>query len=118
MRKFPCAASGVCHCLLVKQCFFVLMLTTVHAADIPFRPQEISNRLTVGYAVRLVDLNGDRRDDIVVVDTERVVWFENPTWNEHTLIEHQTKKDNVSIAPADIDGDGRMDFALGADWRP
>ncbi len=87
-------------------------------AELHFRPQEISNRLTVGYATRLVDMNDDARPDIVVVDTERVVWFENPRWQMHTLIEHQTKKDNVSIAAADIDGDGKVDFALGADWRP
>jgi len=29
-----------------------------------------------------------------------------------------TKPDNVCIAAYDIDGDGRLDFALGADWRP
>lgn len=88
------------------------------AEELTFRAEEISNRLTVGYAVRLVDMNDDGRADIVVVDTERVIWFENPTWKLHTLIEQQTKKDNVCIAPADIDGDGRVDFALGADWRP
>jgi hypothetical protein len=88
------------------------------AAELAFRPQEISNRLSIGYATRLVDINGDGKSDIVVVDTERVIWFENPTWQMHTLIEGQTKTDNVSIAPYDIDGDGKVDFALGADWRP
>lgn len=88
------------------------------AGELKFRVQEISDRLTVGYAVRLVDMNDDGRLDIVVVDTERVIWFENPSWKLHTLIEQQTKKDNVSIAAADIDGDGKIDFALGADWRP
>jgi peroxiredoxin len=63
-------------------------------------------------------MNDDSRPDILVVDTERVIWFENPDWQLHTLVEHATKKDNVSIAPADIDGDGKIDFALGADWRP
>ncbi len=107
------------------RCLFVLLLLLVAlgsavAADWPLklRPQEISDRLTVGYAVRLVDVDEDGRRDIVVVDTQRVVWFENPAWQMHTLIEHQTKKDNVSIAAADIDADGRVDFALGADWRP
>jgi hypothetical protein len=92
--------------------------STISAAELNFRVEEISNRLTIGYAVRLVDMNEDGKPDIVVVDTERVVWFENPAWKLHTLIEGQTKKDNVSIAPADIDGDGKVDFALAADWRP
>ena len=88
------------------------------AATLDLRPQEISNQLTVGYAVRLLDMNDDKRPDIVVVDTERVIWFENPDWKMHTLIQGTTKPDNVCIAPYDIDGDGKIDFALGADWRP
>lgn len=105
----------------------VVILATVvasyaagQAAESPikFRVQEISNRLTVGYATRLVDMNDDGKLDIVVVDTERVIWFENPAWKMHTLIEGQTKKDNVSLTSADIDGDGKLDFALAADWRP
>ena len=96
-------------------------------ADLIFEPQELSERLSVGYAVQLVDMNDDGRLDVVVVDTDRVIWFENPhrslqagmePWPVHTLIEHQTKADNVTLAAVDIDGDGRVDFALGADWRP
>lgn len=88
------------------------------AADFRFRPQEIATDLTVGYATLLVDLNGDQRTDIVVVDADRVVWYENPSWKVHTIIRGATRRDNVCIAPHDIDGDGRLDFALGADWRP
>jgi hypothetical protein len=80
--------------------------------------QEIATDLGVGYAVSLVDVNGDEKLDIVAVDQTRVVWYENPSWKVHTLIQDQTKKDNVCLAGHDIDGDGRVDFALGADWRP
>jgi FG-GAP-like repeat len=88
------------------------------AAEFAFRTQEIGAGLGVGYAVVVVDMNGDHKPDVVVVDTGRVIWYENPTWQLHTIIEGQTKKDNVCIAPYDIDGDGRLDFALGADWHP
>jgi hypothetical protein len=88
------------------------------AAGPAFRVEQVSDALSVGYAVQLVDLNDDNKPDIVVVDTERVVWFENPSWKLHVLIEGQTRKDNVSIAPADLDADGKVDFALAADWRP
>jgi hypothetical protein len=81
-----------------------------------FRMQEIETGLKVGYAVLLVDINNDGKPDIVVADTNRVVWYENPTWKRRTIIEGQTKPDNVCIAAYDIDGDGWLDLALGADW--
>src|SRR5262245_22674499 len=83
-----------------------------------FEMQEIAKDLGIGYAVLLVDVNGDGKKDIVVVDKTRVVWYENPTWKRRIIIEDQTKPDNVCIAAYDIDGDGQIDFALGADWRP
>jgi hypothetical protein len=83
-----------------------------------FQMQEIEKGLGVGYAVLLVDVNGDGKKDIVVVDQTRVVWYENSTWKRRIIIENQTKPDNVCIAAYDIDGDGQMDFALGAGWQP
>jgi len=83
-----------------------------------FRMEEIEPSLKVGYAVLLVDLNGDGKKDIIVVDTTRVVWYENPTWKRRNIIENQTKPDNVCIAAYDIDGDGQLDLALGAEWKP
>lgn len=91
---------------------------SAEAAEPTFRTEEIDKSLTVGYAVQLVDMNEDAKPDIVVVDSGRVIWFENPDWKLHTLISGQTKRDNVCLAPNDIDGDGKVDFALGADWRP
>jgi hypothetical protein len=95
---------------------------SLHAAErtpfVKFEVQEIEKGLGVGYAVLLVDVNGDGKLDIVVVDTTRVVWYENPTWKRRTIIQGMTRPDNVCIAAHDIDGDGQVDFALGADWRP
>jgi hypothetical protein len=83
-----------------------------------FTAQEIEKSLGVGYAVLLVDLNDDGKPDIVVADRTRVVWYENPTWKRRTLLEGQTAPDNVCIAAYDIDGDGKLDLALGAGWKP
>ncbi len=85
---------------------------------VSFRMQELDEKVEVGYAVLCVDVNGDGKKDIVVVDTKRVIWFENPTWKVHTIIKGLTKPDNVCIDAYDIDGDGKIDFALGADWKP
>src|SRR5580765_2452027 len=84
-----------------------------------FRMQEIATDLKVGYAVLLVDIDGDGKKDIVVVDTQRVLWYQNPTFKMRIITkEGQTAADNVSIDAFDIDGDGQLDLALGADWKP
>ena len=82
-----------------------------------FRMEELPEKITVGYAVLLVDVNGDGKKDIVVVDTTRVIWLENPSWKVRTVIKGMTKADNVCIDAYDIDGDGQLDFALGAGWK-
>src|SRR5437762_2493365 len=95
-----------------------LFASCLAAADFQFRDQELPTKLTVGYAVRVLDMNGDKRLDIAIVDSDRILWLENPNWNEHIVEQGVTKKDNVCFAPYDIDGDGRIDFAVGADWQP
>lgn len=70
----------------------------------------------VCYAVTVADVDGNGKPDIVAVTENRVLWYENPGWKKHVLIENQTERDNVCIAPYDIDGDGKIDFALGAGW--
>lgn len=88
------------------------------ASSLSFEIKEIDKSLSVGYAVLLEDLNGDGKKDIVVVDTHRVIWYENPSWKRRTILEGKTERDNVCIAAYDIDGDGKIDLALGAGWRP
>ena len=70
----------------------------------------------VCYAVTLADVDGDTKLDIVAVTENRVLWYQNPIWKRRVIIEDQTPHDNVCIAPLDIDGDGKIDFALGAGW--
>ncbi len=66
--------------------------------------------------VTLADVDGDGRQDIVAVSENRVLWYQNPGWQPRVIIADQTPRDNVCIAPLDIDGDGSIDFALGAGW--
>jgi hypothetical protein len=82
------------------------------------RPVEIATGLGVVYAVTTADVNGDRKPDIVAINNSQVLWFENPSWKKHVVAEGITKNDNVAVAAHDIDGDGKIDFALGADWQP
>ena len=76
-------------------------------------------KLDVGYAVRTLDLNRDDKLDIVITDSKRWLWLENPSWKIHIMHETpEAKADNVCFAEHDIDGDGRIDFAVGHDWQP
>ncbi len=87
-------------------------------ASLRFERQEVRANYGVGYAVTVADMNGDRRPDVVAISGTQLTWYENPTWREHVLLEGQTPKDNVALAPLDVDGDGRTDVALGAAWNP
>lgn len=87
-------------------------------AGLRFRAQEIQRDFGVGYAVLIADINNDGKPDIVAINPTQVVWFENPTWKKHVILAGATKKDNVCMAAHDIDGDGKIDLAVGADWNP
>ena len=101
---------------------FVLLASSFPARgdDFPsFRAQQIDPRVgEVCYAVASADVNGDGKPDVVAVANDAVVWYENPTWARHDIIRGGTEKDNVCLQPRDVDGDGRVDFALGASWQP
>ncbi len=96
--------------------FTLLIASPLFAAEIELREQQLATKLAIGYAVRLVDVSGDGRLDICIVDKHRFLWLEAPNWEEHVILEGTTKPDNVCFAPHDIDGDGKLDFAIGADW--
>lgn len=113
MRFAPTAAA------VVAVASFIALLAPPAAAAIPnFKTDEIDKSLSIGYAVNLVDLNADGKLDIVVVDKDRVIWFENPTWKMRTIMSGQKALDNVCMDAHDIDGDGKVDLALGAGWKP
>lgn len=82
-----------------------------------FVPQTIDPDIgRVCYAVTLANVNHDDHLDIVAISERRVIWYEAPDWQPHVILEDQVPLDHVTIAPADIDGDGLVDFALGAGW--
>jgi len=94
-----------------------LTATTSRGAFPNFKEQELAEKITVGYGVLLLDVNGDGKPDIVVADSKRVIWFENPSWTMHVILQGQTAPDNVAIAPIDIRGNGKICLVLGAGWK-
>src|SRR4029079_7586617 len=96
----------------------VVWASSGRGADFPeFRGQEIDPKVgNVCYAVTTTDVDGDGKLDVVAVTEDAVVWFGNPGWKKHTVIQGATARDNVCLQAHDIDGDGKVDFALGAGW--
>lgn len=75
-----------------------------------------SNVGKVGCALTLADVDADGDEDVVALIENRVIWQEQPGWVPQLILQDQMPPDNVCIAPHDIDGDGKVDFAIGAGW--
>lgn len=95
------------------------------APEPKFRAVTIDPRVQIGYGVAIGDVDGDKRPDILMADKKQFVWYRNPgpekmdgPWERFLLAENLTSKDNVCLAAQDIDGDGKCEVAVGAEWNP
>jgi hypothetical protein len=80
------------------------------AGPVRFERHEIAG-FPAPYQLAAADVNGDGKPDVIAlsIESNRVDWFENPTWKRHPVA--QTVK-NIDLAPYDMDGDGRPEIAL------
>jgi hypothetical protein len=97
---------------------FALALAASAETNLKFRAQQIADGFGIGYAVLAEDVDGDGKADIVAINETTANWWSNPGWERHVVLDGVTEKDNVTIAAHDIDGDGDLDLAIGAAWRP
>src|ERR1043166_1333852 len=94
---------------ILRACRLVWLISQscLHAQDLPrFREEVISKEVKFGYQLIAVDLNGDRKKDLIAIDERatEVAWFENPTWERHILVTNVPRP--LNAACFDIDGDG------------
>ena len=83
-----------------------------------FEAQVIDDNISIGYGLALGDVDGDRKPDILLADKKQFVWYRNGDWKRFVMIENLTENDNVCIAARDLDGDGKVEVAVGAQWNP
>src|SRR5919112_3672827 len=103
--------------LLLILIFNLLFYFRQHAQP-PFKPQLIDSTISIGYGIALGDVDGDREPDILLADKKQFVWYRNGDWKKFVMIENLTHHDNVCIAARDINGDGKVEVAVGAQWNP
>ncbi len=97
---------------------FALVLACRAETRLEFRAQQLADGFGIGYAVLVEDVDRDGRVDILAINETTANWWKNPGWERHVILDGVTEEDNVAIAAHDIDGDGDLDLALGAAWRP
>src|SRR6185295_6453626 len=88
-----------------------------------FTAQDLDKTVQIGYGLAIADVDGDKLPDILLADKTQFRWYKNPgkrdvEWPKYVLAENLTKQDNVCIAAQDIDGDGKCEVAVGAEWNP
>jgi hypothetical protein len=101
---------------LLACCWSTLPATEV--AFPSFRAVEIDAHIEIGYGITVADVDGDGKPDILLADKKQIVWYRNPTWEKFVIAENLTPLDDVCIAAMDIDGDGKAEIAVGAQWNP
>ena len=83
-----------------------------------FQPQVLDENVSIGYGLAIGDVDGDKKPDVLLADKKQFVWYRNGDWKRFVMVDNLTASDNVCIAARDIDGDGKVEVAVGAQWNP
>ncbi len=105
--------------MIYLQISILLPLLISSLADNPqFEEQVIDDQVSIGYGLAIGDVDGDNKPDILLADKKQFVWYRNGDWKRFVMVDNITESDNVCLAARDINGDGQVEVAVGAQWNP
>ncbi len=95
---------------------FALLVSSLVEAQIKFQEHPLATDLQGGYQVVVADLNRDRKPDLIALASgmKELVWFENPNWTRHVIINNAARM--INCAAYDVDGDGIPEIALAQEF--
>lgn len=78
-----------------------------------FAEHTLATDMRGGYQVVAADMNHDGKLDLIALGSgmSELVWFENPTWERHTIVSGMSQMINMDAS--DTDGDGIPEIVLG-----
>ncbi len=80
--------------------------------------KETIDDIEIGYGLEIGDVDGDGALDILLADKKQFAWYENGSWQKHVMVDNLTERDHVCLAARDINGDGKVEVAVGGQWNP
>jgi hypothetical protein len=84
-------------------CLLPILGGALSASTLPkFREQTIATDLKGGYHVLAADVNGDGKPDLIALGSymPELVWYENPGWKRHVIVDGRVRMINVAVCDA------------------
>ncbi|MFC7522666.1 FG-GAP repeat domain-containing protein [Parapedobacter sp. GCM10030251] len=92
-----------------------LGLTTLTGGGPPrFSTETIDNQVTGGQNLAIGDVDGDGKLDILLAESNQLVWYRNGDWKRFVMADNLTNPEGTCIAIRDLDGKAEIAVASGS----